>query len=145
MSDILEFQGEYRWLSNFYPVTIEYEGIKFPSVEHFYQAMKFSDVYWKHFATCKHPKRESRNKSELFDNKTWTCRRVGVMLMGLRLKFQNPELRQKLIDTGNVQLVEGNYWHDNFWGNCTCEKCADIEGVNMLGNILMYIREEINE
>ena len=56
--------------------------------------------------------------------------------------YQNPELLQKLIDTGDEELVEGNTWHDNFWGNCTCEKCRDIPGENHLGKILMDIRKK---
>lgn len=38
------------------------------------------------------------------------------------------------------EIVEGNYWHDNYWGNCTCDKCKNIEGQNKLGKILMKIR-----
>ena len=142
-NDILEFQGEHRWLSNFWRVKIEYETFVFPSNEHFYQAMKFPDVYWEFFTKCENPKKEARNHSDLFNKRTWIFYRVGVMITGLRIKFQDPVLRQKLIDTGDVELVEGNYWHDNFWGNCTCEKCKDIPGANILGEHLMLIREEI--
>ena len=46
---ILGFEGEYRWLSNFYPLgtPILYEELSFPTVEHAYQAMKcvhFADM-----------------------------------------------------------------------------------------------------
>lgn len=33
-------------------------------------------------------------------------------------------------------------WHDNFWGNCTCVKCENIEGQNWLGKLLMKVRDE---
>jgi hypothetical protein len=39
--------------------------------------------------------------------------------------------------------LEGNNWHDNTWGNCLCDKCKGIEGKNLLGNILMQVREEL--
>jgi len=48
-----------------------------------------------------------------------------------------------LLATLDAELIEGNAWHDNFWGDCFCEKCRDIEGLNVLGNILMRIREEL--
>ena len=44
MNDIREFRGEFSWLSNFYPVQIEYEGLTYPSVEHAYQAGKLINI-----------------------------------------------------------------------------------------------------
>jgi hypothetical protein len=41
-------------------------------------------------------------------------------------------------------LIEGNWWHDNFYGSCTCNKCVN-KGENNLGKILMKIREELLE
>lgn len=63
----------------------------------------------------------------------------------LRSKFADPVLKQKLLATGDEELVEGNYWHDNTYGNCSCERCKDIIGRNMLGNILMKLRTEFME
>jgi len=37
---IESFSGRYNFLSNFYSVKIEHQGIKYPSVEHYYVAMK---------------------------------------------------------------------------------------------------------
>ena len=60
------------------------------------------------------------------------------------LKFEvNPFLANILIDTGNVPIIEGNHWHDNFWGECYCDQCAHIAGTNYLGHILMEVRKEI--
>ena len=58
---------------------------------------------------------------------------------------QNPSLKEQLLDTGDVELIEGNTWHDNYWGNCTCSKCSGIIGRNQLGKTLMNIREEIRK
>ena len=44
---IKEFQGEYRWLSNFYDCDIIINDIKYKSVEHAYQSMKTADINWK--------------------------------------------------------------------------------------------------
>jgi predicted NAD-dependent protein-ADP-ribosyltransferase YbiA (DUF1768 family) len=64
------------------------------------------------------------------------------MLWGIREKFKNEELKQLLNETGDEELVEGNWWHDNFFGVCTCEPCKG-SGQNNLGKILMKIRTEI--
>lgn len=61
----------------------------------------------------------------------------------LHAKFSVSELAEKLIATGDAYLEEGNHWHDNRWGKCTCEKCSAKEGQNWLGKILMGIRTEL--
>jgi len=53
------------------------------------------------------------------------------------LKYQNPELQQLLLATGNKILVEANWWGDTFWGEC------GHFGFNNLGKTLMRIRAEI--
>ena len=40
MSDIVEFKGEHRWLSNFSDAKVSYDGVEYPTVEHAYQASK---------------------------------------------------------------------------------------------------------
>ena len=52
---------------------------------------------------------------------------------------QNPELKQKLLETGNQELIEGNTWNDTFWGVC------NGQGQNWLGKILMLARSELNK
>ena len=58
------------------------------------------------------------------------------MLECVRKKFQIPELREALDNTGSELLVEGNWWKDTFWGMC------EGRGQNNLGKILMKVREE---
>ncbi|MEG2254956.1 MAG: NADAR family protein, partial [Vagococcus sp.] len=71
----------------------------------------------------------------------WESIKFGVMREVIRCKFnQNPDLVKKLIGTGNEELIEGNTWHDNTYGNCSCEKCKNIVGKNVLGKILMEER-----
>ena len=62
---------------------------------------------------------------------------------GLRLKFQDPALRAKLLATGDEELIEGNTWHDRTWGRCVCAKCGG-QGQHLLGQLLMELREEIH-
>jgi predicted NAD-dependent protein-ADP-ribosyltransferase YbiA (DUF1768 family) len=67
------------------------------------------------------------------------------MEAALRKKFAIPELREKLLATGDAWLEEGNHWHDNFWGVCHCIDCQDEMGWNHLGKLLMKIRADIRE
>lgn len=66
----------------------------------------------------------------------WDKIKLDVMKKVLEMKFlQNPDIKQKLIDTGDSELVEGNWWNDTFWGVCRGE------GENHLGKLLMELRE----
>lgn len=75
----------------------------------------------------------------------WDMVSYSIMNDILYAKFSIPDLAEKLKATGSAYLIEENYWHDNRWGKCTCEKCSQTEGFNWLGKILMEIRQEINE
>ena len=50
---------------------------------------------------------------------------------------QNEDLKEKLLATENEDLIEKNTWHDYYWGIC------NGRGKNMLGKILMRVREEL--
>ena len=50
---------------------------------------------------------------------------------------QHEDLKKKLLETGDAELIEGNYWHGCYWGVC------EEQGENRLGKILMRIREEL--
>lgn len=52
-------------------------------------------------------------------------------------------LKKKLLETGDAELIEGNYWHDNTWGQCYCPRCKNKIGENHLGKLLMKIRESL--
>lgn len=50
----------------------------------------------------------------------------------------------KLLATGGQELIEGNRWHDTFWGRCVCERCKGT-GQNWLGRLIMQVREELRK
>lgn len=134
------FTGKYRFLSNFYPCRIEFEGIEYPSTEHAYQAAKADDFDMKiKIASAVNPAEAKRlgNKCKLYSN--WDDIKVEIMKKILRLKFEIPTHRKELLDTGNKKLIEGNQHNDTFWGIC------DGIGENNLGKLLMEIRQEIKE
>ena len=65
------------------------------------------------------------------------------MRFALEIKFaQGTTWYQKLKRTKSY-IVETNYHHDNIWGDCTCIGCENIVGQNLLGKLLMEIREKI--
>ena len=51
--------------------------------------------------------------------------------------YQNDDLADCLVDTGDQPLIEGNTWGDRFWGVC------GGTGMNHLGRLLMEVREEL--
>ena len=141
------FSGEYDFLSSFYLARVkdrDYD-IQYPSVEHGYQAQKTmvyaGRVEIAHLSTPGKAKRAGQRLALRVD---WEEVKTGVMYMLVRQKFQDPVLAAKLIATGDQELREGNYWHDQYWGDCTCPKHKDVPGENMLGQILMTVRSLIN-
>jgi ribA/ribD-fused uncharacterized protein len=138
-------QEDYGFLSNFYECLIWYDGKPWATIEHAYQACKTRDPKEKDKIRSAHRPGEAKRLGKACTiRKDWDEVKQPIMKMLVSLKFlQNPDLRQKLLDTGDELLVEGNKWHDNEWGDCCCEKCRNIEGLNYLGAILMVVRERL--
>ena len=141
---IVEFDGEYEFLSNFYHSPFIHDGIAYPTNEHFFQAMKTIDITErKAIAAAETPGLAKRMGRTVKLRSDWEKIKVDIMLLGLSLKFKNPDLAAKLIATGDEELVEGNWWHDNTWGNCHCPQCSRVGGRNLLGMLLMELRKEL--
>lgn len=137
-----KFDGEYRWLSNFWPCEIVLEGESYPTVEHAYQTYKTDNMIERMLirtaATPGIAKKLGKTVKltpifeQCFDGIPF--KRL-LMYECLRQKFSDPELRDKLIATGDAQLIEGNTWNDTYWGVC------NGVGENHLGKLLMQIRD----
>src|SRR5581483_1577953 len=114
MDDILRFTGEYRWLSNFYPATVEYEGLEYSSVEHAYQAAKTIDpAERRRIRESQKPGDAKRMGKQVKVREDWEKIKFDVMTELVREKFtRHKDLQEKLLATGDVQLVEGNHWSD---------------------------------
>lgn len=142
---INDFKGEYGFLSNFYACPFEYKGIVYPHAEGAFQAQKCAtDEERMKYTRIKNPviaKRTGKKEPNLPTD--WDEKALDIMKDILRVKFAIPVLKDKLLATGDAELVEGNHWHDNRWGKCTCEKCKNKEAQNLLGKILMEIRDDI--
>ena len=142
------FDGEFAFLSNFYESSFEdpETEITFPTMEHFFQAMKADNMQDRlAIAAAPTPGKAKRLGRQCALRGDWEKVKEQVMEDGLRLKFADPELRKMLISTHPHELVEGTTWHDNEWGNCSCEQCKNIPGKNKLGKILMKLRAEFME
>ncbi|RIK69394.1 MAG: DUF1768 domain-containing protein [Planctomycetota bacterium] len=137
---IESFRGEYRFLSNFYPAEVVFEGITFPTCEHAYQAAKTLDSGERRsIAALATPSEAKRAGRELSLRADWDRVKLLVMEECVRDKFtRNPALRDRLLATGKARLIEGNVWGDTFWGVC------DGRGENHLGCILMKVRAELS-
>lgn len=143
---ISEFDREWAFLSNFYESEIEYEGIWYPTNEHFFQAMKTLDINTRReIAQAPTPGKAKRMGRRVVLRPDWEEVKVDVMREGLYRKFADEQLADWLLETDDQELVEGNWWHDNTWGNCICAKCKNIPGKNMLGKLLMEVRSAIKE
>jgi len=144
---INSFRGENAFLSNYHPTVVEYEGEKYSTVEHAYQAAKTLELDLRrqiqHADTPgkakelgqKVPLRHGWQEGLKFD----------VMRELLHQKFQIEKYKDRLLATENRYLEEGNWWHDNIFGNCTCIKCENVHGENMLGKLLMEVRTKLQE
>lgn len=142
--DIYGFQGKHRWLSNMWPVEFEVGGIKFMSSENAYQAAKYAphrDIIEK---VAKMPaldaKAYAKNRANAWTTPDFNTRKLTFMKLFLKKKFENPTLRQKLINTGSVHIEETNTWGDTYWG---C--CPQGVGENHLGKMLMELRDDLQD
>lgn len=124
-----QFTGDYKFLSNFYPM-----GGK--TLEHYYQAKKTRIREEKEsIMNCKTPGQAKRLGRKITLRTDWEEKKIAFMTKLVRKKFKDKKLAKMLIATDTLELTEGNDWHDNFWGNCYCEKCYNIKGQNHLGKI----------
>jgi len=141
-----QFRGKYVFLSNFYSTKFEYKNITFCNSEQAFQWEKAEDEKSKNMIlNTNSPKiAKAIGKKCICDIQKWNKIKFDVMEQILIIKFSDPELRKKLQETKKYVLIEGNYWHDNIWGICMCDKCKNI-GDNNLGKILMKIRDNYIE
>lgn len=144
MAEVISFYSvndEYGEFSNFALYPINLDGKPWPTSEHYFQAEKFEDeTYREKIRKNKSPMnaaRMGRDRSQKL-RRDWESVKVNVMRMALNAKFtQHPELRERLVGTGDAKLVEDTE-NDTYWGDG-----GDGRGKNMLGVLLMELREKL--
>jgi len=140
--DVTSFSGPYRFLSNFYPVKITYEGSEYPSVEHAYQAAKTLDLNERKAFQDTHLKAGEAKKMGKSVNLRADWQKVNLSIMEslvLQKFVENNALKEALCAIDGV-IIEGNYWGDTFWGESPLGT-----GENQLGKIIMKVRDILNE
>lgn len=145
---ITKFQGQYRWLSNFWPARVPMTTRKsngeavthvFNTSEAAYQASKFPESEWGRFASLSGDHAGARTAKRMGRGRKHTdpTEAVACMRLVIAAKFSpvnNPHLTQMLLDTDRLEIEEGNDWGDNFWG---VSPPQSGNGENWLGKILM--------
>jgi hypothetical protein len=139
---IVSFTGDMRFLSNFYRVQVQLDGVVYNTVEHAYQAAKTELITVRNdIWMCSTPGQAKRIGARVKLRPDWENIKYVVMSGLVRQKFtKHRDLLSKLRDTYPAQLIEGNTWGDREWG-AVYNKGVWV-GKNMLGKILMQIREE---
>ena len=134
---------EHGEFSNFAPYPIRLGGKLWPTSEHYFQAQKFDDAGDREaIRKAKGPMLAARmgrdRKRKL--RRDWESAKVDVMTDAVRAKFtQHDDLRAMLLATGDAKLVEHTE-NDDYWGDG-----GDSGGRNMLGQVLMRVRDELRE
>lgn len=133
---VTQFRGKHYFLSNFFSADVEYDGVRFENNEAAFQAQKQPERAHE-FASLP-PNEAKRLGRRVKLRPDWESVKQRVMEGVVRAKFeQHPKLREQLIRTGDIELVEGNNWGDTYWGVCFGK------GRNELGKILMKVRREL--
>ncbi len=133
---------EYGDFSNFANYPIKLRKKTWPTSEHFFQAMKFEAMIDQNeIRKAKTPleaARKGRSRKRKLRN-NWESMKNNVMREAVSAKFkQHVDLRKLLLSTGDSILIERTD-NDSYWGDG-----GDGKGRNMLGRILMEVRDEFN-
>ena len=142
-SAIIGFRGQYSFLSNMYEGSMfEYRGLRYKNVEAAFQSRKNTKREQDfEMLTGKEAKQLGRHVAL---RKDWEQVKYGIMYEIVYLKFtKNKELQAKLLETDDRELIELNTWNDKTWGVVYNSTTKKYEGDNMLGKILMGVREAI--
>ena len=133
-----KFEGENFFLSNFYEAPVSYNGIDYDNSEAAFHAQKC--VERAHEFSHLTPKEAKKLGRSVELRNDWEEVKDDIMHDIVKNKFtQNKNLENMLLSTGEAILVEGNWWHDTYWGMC------NGKGKNKLGQILMEVRSEIRK
>lgn len=138
---IYQFKGEHRYLSNFYVAPITYRSEVYQTNEALFQALKTFKLWEREtirLATSPQAaKKLGRQATLRYD---WELVKDDIMLCVVKLKFLTHKvLRDKLVKEDRY-LIEGNWWHDTYWGVCDCPKHKGT-GLNKLGCTHMKTRQ----
>ena len=149
---------EYGCFSNWYQAGFDYAGRHYANSEQFMMYQKIM-MFGKYELAEKIMKTSDPGKCKKlagqkfpeFDPEKWEKTCYTVVKRGVKAKFaQNEEILNILLGTGNAILAECSPY-DKKWGiginlnNSDCRVIAKWRGKNLLGRILMEVREELRQ
>lgn len=145
------FHSESSYLSNFFPSAIWVDSQAYPTAEHLYQATKCQvvgelDLKIK-VQSALTPLEAKKLADSVADTPEWRNKREEVMTEVINIKFeQNPELSERLLNTGTANLYETTM--NTFFGIGATLHSREVrdmsfKGLNKLGNILQIKRDEL--
>lgn len=146
MKQVINFystKDEHGYMSNFaaYPIVIG--DLIWKTSEAWYQAQKVDDPAYKekiHLLKSPMAAAIEGRKPENKIREDWDRIKNSLMHFVVTEKFsQHPDIRAKLIATGDAYLCE-HTTNDSYWGDG-----GDGSGQNMLGKILMIVRDELKD
>ncbi|MCR4274783.1 MAG: NADAR family protein [Candidatus Campbellbacteria bacterium] len=139
----------YIYFSPYTAHALEIDGVVYPTLEHAYQCMRYTDPHiieeirmahgpvkaWEASTKYKHLQ-IPEFKSEEY--------KLEVMKKLMKLKAQqHEEIRQALLDSGELHIVKHIVTYppgDGFW-----DDGEDGQGLNHIGRLWMEIREELKK
>lgn len=135
---------EYGWLSNFSENAFTLDGVRWGSVEHYYQAQKYAgqkevvDRIRKADSPLK--ARKAGQDRSLVARSDWDSAKETVMRRALQAKFeQNRRLCDQLLATADAELIHQSS-SDLVWGRNEAG-----EGQNRLGELIMEVRKALRD
>lgn len=145
MTKITKFRGQNYFLSNFYQAPVKYQGLFFANNEAAFQGAKVISTKQENqrLSFTSLIARDAKHKGRhVLLRSDWEKVKDQVMYDIVLDKFtRNQDLCDKLLATKDAELIEGNTWHDTYWGYDITKK----RGKNKLGKILMQVRQQLRK
>lgn len=136
---IMRFRGFYNFLSNMFECSVTWEGLTYTCAESAFQSAKVLDLNDRIRFTKMDGVTAKNEGNKVKLREDWDSVKFNIMYEIVKAKFtQNHHLRNKLVETEDELIVEGNPYNDKFYENFGFK-----EG-NVLGKIIMRVRDEIN-
>lgn len=120
----------------------ELEGLEWPTVEHYYQAMKFLDTEYREKIRTADLATAIKLGNRWLKKKRsdWNKVEKIVMTRAVYTKCRTyPIIAERLLQTGDKNLLEDSQY-DYRWG---CGR--DRRGENLYGKVLMNVRDKLRE
>jgi predicted NAD-dependent protein-ADP-ribosyltransferase YbiA (DUF1768 family) len=141
------FKQENKFLNLYHQHPFEYKDVVYGSILHAY--FSIIDFNNKEIYNCisqaKHPN-VSMIIEEIAKKGGYHITDFNLLKEIVKAKFSykwNDTIRRDLFLTKTKMLINMNNKHDNILGYCYCKECKDIEKQNILGKILMEVRNEL--